>query len=338
MQLMSELVSDHQLPIIFLALLGISMLVYAILDGYDLGIGMLMINQNETDRDLMIASIGPFWDANETWLVLGVGILLVAFPMAHGLVLGTLYTPVALMLAGLILRGVSFDFRAKARVAHKKLWDTLFALGSLIASTTQGYMLGKYIVGFESNPIAEVFCIISAACVASAYLLMGACWLILKTTGQMQRTAVARARAALILTATGLVLVSIVNPLASPTIYNKWLALPEALYLLPLPTLCVILISYLYITLKQLPKPDDKHCGRPFALAIGIFVLSFTGLAYSFYPYIVPDTLTIWQAASAPESLRVVLLGCVVVLPAIFIYTALSYWIFRGKSRELSYY
>ncbi len=338
MQYINALVSDHQLPVIFLGLLGISMLVYAILDGYDLGIGMLMLNKSEADRDRMIASIGPFWDANETWLVLGVGILLVAFPMAHGLVLGTLYTPVALMLAGLILRGVSFDFRAKARVGHKKFWDTLFIAGSMLASTTQGYMLGKYIVGFESGLVAELFCVISAACVASAYLLMGACWLILKTIGHMQVMAIKNARSALALTALGLVLVSIVNPLASPTIYNKWFKWPEALYLLPLPLLCAILIVCLFITLRQLPKHQDRHCGRPFAMAVGIFVLAFSGLAYSFYPYIVPDTLTIWQAASAPESLRVVLLGCVVVLPAIFIYTALSYWIFRGKSTELTYY
>lgn len=331
------ILSDDVLPVIFLGLMGLAMLIYAVLDGYDLGIGILMVDRKEHERDVMIASIGPFWDANETWLVLGVGVLLVAFPLAHGVVLTTLYVPVSLMLAGLILRGVSFDFRAKARAQQKGLWDRLFCVGSLLASLTQGYMLGQYIVGFADGAAATIFCIISALCVASAYTLIGACWLILKTADALQGFAIKRAKASAYVTAMGLVLVSVVNPLASDTIFDKWISWPETLLLAPLPLATAALLIVLLKELRNLPRTNDRRCWVPFVLTVGIFILSFAGLAYSFYPYIVPEQLTVWQAASAPESLRVVLWGCAVVLPAIFAYTALSYWIFRGKSTALDY-
>ena len=330
-------ISDDMLPVIFLGLMGIAMLLYAILDGYDLGIGILMVGESETNRDRMIASIGPFWDANETWLVLGVGVLLVAFPVAHGDILTALYLPVSVMLAGLILRGVSFDFRAKVGAKHKNLWDRLFSVGSLMATLSQGYMLGKYIVGFKAGFYPEVFSWVSALCVSFAYTLIGACWLVLKTTDDLQLRAIKWARIGLIVTAVGLLLVSITNPLASEAIYNRWLALPQMLYLAPLPLGTLALIWFMHRHLKKMPYDQDRYCWVPFVLCIGIYVLAFAGLAYSFYPYIIPQQLTVWEAAAAPESLRVVLLGCVVVLPAIFLYTALSYWIFRGKSTALSY-
>lgn len=331
-------VSDDMLPVIFLGLMGVAMLLYAILDGYDLGIGMLMAGESEANRDHMIAAIGPFWDANETWLVLGVGVLLVAFPAAHGQILSTLYLPVSLMLAGLILRGVSFDFRAKVNAKHKHLWDGLFFTGSLMASLTQGYMLGQYIVGFESDLYAQLFSWVSAFCVSFAYVLIGACWLVVKSSGELQVRAVKWARIALIVTSVGLLFVSFTNPLASTEIYQKWFAWPQTLLLLPLPVGTLGLIWFMHRHLKNMPYDQDRLCWLPFVLSIGIFVLAFIGLAYSFYPYIIPQQLTVWDAAAAPESLRVVLLGCAFVLPAIFAYTALSYWIFRGKSTQLSYY
>lgn len=330
-------VSDDMLPVIFLGLMGFSMLLYAILDGYDLGIGILMFAEPEENRDIMIASIGPFWDANETWLVLGVGILLVAFPAAHGLVLSTLYLPVCLMLAGLILRGVSFDFRAKVHVLRKRLWDALFVFGSLLTALTQGYMLGQYIVGFNDSFYGLLFSVVSALCVSFAYVLIGASWLIHKTTGELQLKAVGWARVALPVTLVGLVLVSLTNPLASSAIYHKWFSWPTTLWLLPLPICTAVLLWYMRKSLAVLPLEGDRLNWLPFVQCIGIYILAFIGLAYSFYPYIVPQKLTVWQAASAPESLRVVLLGCMVVLPAIFLYTAISYWIFRGKSTALSY-
>jgi len=313
------------------------MLLYAILDGYDLGIGMLMFRKSEQHRDKMIASIGPFWDANETWLVLGVGVLLVAFPVAHGQVLSTLYLPVSIMLAGLILRGVSFDFRAKVNAKHKNLWDNLFFIGSLVTSLSQGYMLGQYIVGFDTGMYANLFSWVSALCVSFAYVLIGACWLVLKTSDKLQLDAIRWARIGLVITAAGLLLVSLTNPLASPAILQKWTSWPESLFLLPLPLTTMVLLWTMRAHLSRMPYEFDRLSWLPFVLCIGIFTLSFAGLAYSFYPYVIPQQLNVWDAAAAPESLRVVFLGCVIVLPAIFFYTALSYWIFRGKATELSY-
>lgn len=169
------------LPEIYLLLLGFSVFMYAVLDGYDLGVGILLPSDNEVQRDRMIASIGPFWDANETWLVLAVGILLIAFPAAHSLILTELYLPTAIMLIALIMRGVSFDFRAKANADHKSRWDWCFRIGSLVTSLTQGYMVGRYIMGFEQSTEALGFAWLSALCVTAAYVYIGGAWLVLKT-------------------------------------------------------------------------------------------------------------------------------------------------------------
>lgn len=332
-----SVIPDDYLPVIFLGLMGLAMLLYAILDGYDLGTGILMVGKSEHHRDQMIASIGPFWDANETWLVLGVGVLLVAFPVAHGVILGTLYIPVTLMLAGLILRGVSFDFRAKAQAKHKNLWDRCFIAGSLLATLTQGYMLGTYITGFSQTPPAILFSMLSALCVTSAYVLMGACWLILKTTDDLQKQAIRSARRAVLLTALGLFAVSIVNPLISPTIFQKWLSPPAIFFLAPLPILTSIMLYSLYRLLSNFPEELEKAEAKPLLMTTAVFILSFIGLAYSFFPMVVPGQLTVWDAASSPEALRIILWGCVITLPAILGYTALSYYIFRGKTSELSY-
>lgn len=333
-----NVIPDELLPVIFLGLMGFSMLLYAILDGYDLGTGILLIGRQEEQRDIMIASIGPFWDANETWLVLGVGILLVAFPVAHGLILSTLYVPVAVMLAGLILRGVSFDFRAKAQTTHKRSWDHAFFAGSLLATLSQGYMLGLYITGFSTSASAVLFALLSALCVTSAYVLIGASWLILKTNGDVQRYAILSARRSVLLTAAGLFAVSVANPLVSEDIMSKWFSFPEVVYLAPLPLLTIALLIALYQLLGRMQSQQGEHEVWPLILTIAIFLLSFVGLAYSFFPMIVPGKLNVWEAGSAPESLRVILWGCIVVLPAILLYTMLSYYVFRGKTKSLTYY
>jgi len=269
--------------------------------------------------------------------VLGVGILLVAFPTAHGLILSTLYSPVAVMLAGLILRGVSFDFRAKAQASHKSAWDRAFFAGSLLATLSQGYMLGLYITGFSTTPSAVWFALLSALCVTSAYVLIGASWLILKTDGELQLFAICSAKRALLVTATGLLAVSIANPLVSDEIMHKWFDYPQMFFLAPLPIATVALLFVLYRLLEKLPLKPGRYEVWPLLLTIGIFLLSFAGLAYSFYPMIVPGKLSVWDAGSAPASLRVILWGCVVVLPAILFYTVLSYYVFRGKTTTLSY-
>ncbi len=329
------------LPLAFLVVMGLSILAYVILDGYDLGVGLLLPFAGDDDKDVMVASIGPFWDANETWLVLGIGVLLVAFPVAHGVILTSLYLPVALMLVGLILRGVSFDFRVKARAAHKARWNRLFAAGSALAALSQGYMLGLYIVGFERSIAAFGFGVLIAACLAAGYVLLGATWLIVKTEGELQLRAVAWARRALWFTAAGIGAVSVVTPLVSQRIFDKWFALPEFVLLLPVPIATLTLLWVISRSLQRLPvrlaQGNEYGVRVPFGCAIGLYALAFYGLAYSLFPYLVVDRLDIWQAASAPESLLIIFWGAVVVLPVIVVYSVFAYRIFGGKARALDY-
>ena len=325
------------LPLISAGLMGLAILVYVILDGFDLGIGILFAAADDHEKDVMISAIGPFWDANETWLVLAVGLLLVAFPIAHGVILTALYIPVALLLVGLILRGVAFDFRAKVPTHRKGRWNRLFLAGSLIASLAQGYMLGIYVLGLGSSWGAMAFGGLVALCLAAAYAAMGSAWLIYKTEGELQKKAVRWLRAALVLTALGMAAVSLATPFASPRIFDRWFVLPEMIYLSPLPILSAVLFASLWWQTFHLPKPNDRHSLLPFLTLALIFVLGFAGLAWSFYPFVVPDRLTIWQAASATESLAVILVGTAFVLPIIIFASVYVYRVFGGKATELSY-
>jgi cytochrome d ubiquinol oxidase subunit II len=327
---------DELLPVIFMGLMGVAMLVYVVSDGYDLGVGMLMHRASAADKDVLIASIGPFWDANETWLVLGIGLLLIAFPKAHGLVLTELYLPVALMLIGLVLRGVAFDFRVKAHAAHKPMWDRLFFGGSLLASMAQGWMLGRYVSGFGSGWNYPLFAAAIAVALPMAYGLMGAAWLIMKTEGELQRRAVAWARIAWAPMVVGLVLISMATPWISPTVRERWFSLPEIIALMAIPLMTGVCLFAVLAVLKT------RHvlgplCWLPFVLLILVFVLGFLGLAYSIYPYVVLDQLTLWQAASSPAALKVILVGACISVPAIAGYTVFSYRVFRGKTGELKY-
>ena len=329
------------LPLVFLALMGVAMMAYVILDGFDLGVGILLRRAGDNDKDTMIASIGPFWDANETWLVLGVGILLVAFPMAHGVILGELYIPVALMLAGLILRGVAFDFRVKARDDHKHAWNMAFYGGSVLATFAQGLMIGLYIVGFQYGPAQLAFALFTGLGLLAGYALLGASWLIMKTEGDLQLRAIAWARGSMLLCAMGVAAVSVATPLVSQQIFDKWFSFPELLLLAPIPAVTAGLFVLTYLILRKLPgllaAGNHAFCWLPFAATVGIFLLAFNGLAYSLFPYLLVDRMTIWQAASAPESLMIILVGVVVVLPTIIGYTVYSYRVFWGKAQPLSY-
>ncbi len=326
------------LPVIFIGLMGLAFFIYAILDGYDLGVGILLPKDSEAQRDTMIASIGPFWDANETWLVLGVGILLIAFPLAHSQILFHLYLPVTVMLAGLILRGVAFDFRAKAPADHKDLWDRVFKTGSLLATLAQGYMLGLFVMGFEDSIAAHAFAALSAICVTAGYSFIGATWLVMKTEGELQKRAVWWARRCAWLMTLGIIAVSIVNPLVSDTIFNKWFGSSLFLILMIIPIFCFVLLFIVDRYLRHYPYEKDAGCWIPFVSAAMIFLLSFIGLAYSFFPYVVPNKLDIWQAASAPESLMFILYGVIIVLPTILGYTFFAYKVFHGKATQLKYY
>ncbi len=328
---------EYWLPVVFAALMALAMLVYVILDGYDLGVGVLLNGADDKEKDMMIASIGPFWDANETWLVLGVGILLIAFPMAHGTILSSLYLEVALMLVGLTLRGVAFDFRVKAREPHKPLWNAAFFFGSLLASFSQGFMLGHYISGFENSFAAYAFSSLIGTCVVAGYGLLGATWLIMKSEGELQEKAVRWAQGALWLTALGIAAVSIATPLISSRVFDKWFAFPQFLLLSQIPAISIALILACHFRLRQLSKEIDAREWQPFAFAVSIFLLAFAGLAYSLFPYLIIDEMTIWEAASATNSLLFILWGVVITLPAILGYTVFAYRVFWGKTRELSY-
>jgi cytochrome d ubiquinol oxidase subunit II len=327
---------DVALPVIFMALMGLSMLVYVISDGYDLGVGMLMHRATDAEKDVMVASIGPFWDANETWLVLGVGILLVAFPKAHGLVLGELYLPVALMLVGLTLRGVAFDFRVKAKDTHKQTWDRLFCAGSTLAAVAQGWMLGRYVSGFGSGWNYPLFAVAIAAALPMAYVLMGATWLVMKTEGELQKRAVAWARTAWAPMVGGMVLISMATPWVSATVRERWFALPEFIALMAIPLMTAVCLAAV-LALLRTRQVLGTLCWLPFALLILVFLLGFLGLAYSIFPYVVLDQLTLWQAASSPAALQVILWGACISVPAIAGYTVFSYRVFRGKTGELKY-
>jgi len=329
------------LPVIFLAVMGLSMLAYVVLDGYDLGVGILLRRAESSDQDMMVSSIGPFWDANETWLVLGVGILLTCFPAAHGIILGELYLPVAIMLVALILRGVAFEFRLKAPVAYRPWWDAAFYGGSLGAALSQGWMLGSYILGFQSGWAAAGFAGLIALCLAAGYALLGATWLVFKTEGRLQTQAVKWARSALVLTALGVVAISVATPLVSERIFAKWFTLPYVVLLAPLPIMSALLFYIIHRSLVRLParlaQGNSYGDWVPFAATVGVFILAFYGLAYSLFPYLVIDKMTIWQAASSPEALRIILFGAVIVLPMIVGYNVLVYRVFSGKTRVMSY-
>jgi len=327
---------DDTLPVIFMALMGIAMLTYVVLDGYDLGVGLLLPRATDEQKDRMVASIGPFWDANETWLVLGAGILLIAFPKAHGMVLGALYLPVAAMLIGLTLRGVAFDFRVKARDHHKPLWNRAFFAGSGLASMAQGWMLGHYITGLNEGWQYQLFAATIAVALPAAYVLLGAGWLIMKTDGELQTHAVKWAKIAWLPVVVGMGLISIATPWVSPTVRERWFSMPAFIALLPIPLMSVAALVMLRLSLNW-KRVLGPQCWVPFVLMVSVFFLGFFGLAYSLYPFVVMDKLTLWQAASAPGSLKVILFGTVITVPAIAGYTVFAYRVFWGKAGDLTY-
>jgi cytochrome d ubiquinol oxidase subunit II len=319
------------LPLVFTALMGIAILAYTVLDGYDLGVGMLLPAGSDEEQSLMVASIGPFWDANETWLVLGIGLLLVAFPLANGVILGELYLPVAAMLVGLMLRGAAFEFRVKALGWHRELWNWLFWFGSFLASLAQGFMLGRTITGYAGGFGYWLFSLLVAGGLCGGYMLLGATWLILRTEGELQKKAIFWARWGVAWVALGVALVSLATPLASEAVRMKWFDFPQTLGLMLLPIATVASGVWVWLSL-------GRSDWKPFAGTVAIFVLAFAGLAYSLFPYLVIDRITIWQAAADPSALWFMLIGALVVLPFIVAYTVFAYRVFRGKARADLYH
>jgi cytochrome d ubiquinol oxidase subunit II len=292
---------------------------------------------SDEEQSLMVASIGPFWDANETWLVLGIGILLTAFPAAAVVVLGALYLPVVALLVGLLFRGVAFELRMKARGWHRELWNWLFWWGSFMAAFFQGVMLGYYITGFQDGFGYWFFALVVGASLCGGYVLLGASWLIMKTRGALQKKALAWARWGLLWVALGVALVSLATPMVSETVRHKWFDFPRTLGLMILPAMTIAAGAWIWISTGRLRRGGDASDATPFRAAVAIFALAFLGLAYSIYPYVVIDRLTIWQAANHPTALKFLFIGAAIVLPFIVAYTVLAYWVFRGKTTEKLY-
>jgi cytochrome bd ubiquinol oxidase subunit II len=325
-----------QLPLIWAGILGIAVALYVILDGFDLGIGILFpFAKDDSERDRMLASIAPFWDGNETWLVLGGGGLLVAFPRAYSILMPAFYLPLIVMLLALVCRGVTFEFRGIAQ--RKPFWNAVFAAGSTLAGLCQGFVLGGLVQGvkiengaFAGGPLdwATPFGLLCGVGVVAGYALLGATWLMLKTDGDMARRAAAKAKVLLVAVLVFMAAVSLYTPLAFPRIAQRWFTLPNLIYLSPVPILTAL------IALAQWRFIGAQRALAPFLLTVALFLLGYLGLVISTAPYIVPPQLTIWDAAAAPSSQAFMLIGTLVLLPLILGYTALTYWLFRGKVQE----
>lgn len=322
------------LPFIWAGLIAFAVLAYVMLDGFDLGVGILFPFAKSThDRDVMMNSVAPVWDGNETWLVLGGGGLLAVFPLAYSIVMPALYAPIIAMLLGLVLRGVAFEYRWRTK-RGQFLWDWAFASGSLIATLAQGLALGALVQGI---PVANrayaggwwdwltPFSLLTAAALAVAYVLLGSTWLVMKTEGALQTQSRTIARGAALATLALIGLVSLWTPFLKPVYFERWFAWPTLIYSAIVPLLLAVCAYGLYTGLR------DKLDYRPFVSSLGVFVLSFVGLGISFYPYIVPPSVTIWDAAGPDKSLGFLLVGALVLVPIILLYTAYSYWVFRGK-------
>ena len=321
------------LPVIFAGLMAVAVFFYIIFDGYDLGVGLLFpFVKERADRDAMVATIDPFWDANETWIVLGVGVLFIAFPQAYGDILVTLYIPTATMLGGLILRGCAFDFRNTAKIEKQAMWDKLFCLGSYIATMSQGVMIGLYVMGLEQNLMTWSFAILTGIAVCFGYALLGSAWLIFKAKDHIRQMAIKSIRNSIFLAFLAIILVSIATPFTNSAVYDKWFTMPNILYLAPVPLACVILAAIIFVMLPKIAKDNTyKHDWVPYLCAVLIVLCSFIGFGYSVFPDIILGKLTIWEATAAPASLEFTLWGVGLVLPLILIYTFYVHRIFRGK-------
>lgn len=326
---------NDYLPVIFMGLMGLSMLIYVSLDGYDLGLGMLLPFASHSEKNMMMTSIAPFWDANETWLVLGIGLLLVAFPQAQGQILSALYIPIFIMLFGLILRGVSFDFRIKAHDTHRLLWERCFTLGSWMAALAQGWMLGEYVAGLTGSTVGYyLFCALIALTLPAFYILLGSGWLMMKIANPtLQNKAAKWSRQAWFPVVIGLMAISAATPLISPTIERKWFGDAFSFILLaPIPVLTVLALAVIWHVSGSQTLLKNGYGWLIFAATIALCLLAGLGLAYSLFPFIILDKMTIWQAASSPSSLKILLVGACISLPMILLYTAWVYKVFWGKT------
>ena len=327
---------EWYLPVIWAGLIGIAVAMYVILDGFDLGIGILFpFARREEDRDVMMNSVAPFWDGNETWLVLGGGGLWVAFPQAYAVIMPAFYLPVIGMLLALVFRGVSFEFRWVAKPLHG-IWDIAFAGGSIVAAFLQGVILGGLVQGvtvvdgqYAGGPLDWLtpFALFTGLAVVAGYALLGATWLNMRTAGGAQVLARSLAPVLLVLVLAGMVVVSLWTALRVDRIAERWFSLPNIYFLWPVPFATAALGFLIWRWLQQ------GREASPFLGVIALFLLGYAGLAISTVPYLVPPHLTFWDAAAAPASQIFFLVGTLILLPLVLGYTAFVYWTFRGKVR-----
>jgi cytochrome d ubiquinol oxidase subunit II len=325
------------LPVIWAIIIVFGLMMYVIMDGFDLGIGILFpfIRVRE-DRDTMVNSVAPVWDGNETWLAFGGAALLAAFPLAYSMILTALYLPLLLMLGGLIWRGVAFEFRFKADEAHRAFWDKAFASGSYVATFSQGVALGAFINGFEVSNGSYAggaldwlspFSIFTGFALLVAYALLGCTWLIMKTDGELQRRMVEFARPITISLLGAIAVVSVWTPLAHPNVAARWFSVPNIIFLSPVP---VLVLATAWAMIRVLRR--ETHAA-PFVLALFLLFLGYSGLGISLWPNIVPPSISIRDAAGPPESMGFTLVGALFIIPFILAYTSWSYYVFRGKVR-----
>jgi cytochrome bd ubiquinol oxidase subunit II len=326
---------EWYLPVIWAGVIGTAVAMYVILDGFDLGIGILFpFARSESERDQMMRSIAPFWDGNETWLVLGGAGLLVAFPRAYAVIMPAFYLPVIVMLLALVFRGIAFEFRTVSR--SKTWWNVAFAAGSTLAAFAQGVILGGLVEGipvrdggFSGGPFnwATLFGLVCGLALVAGYALLGATWLAMKTEGPVAERARGQSKLFLLAVLAFMAVVSLWTPLAEPRIAARWFSLPNFYFLWPVPTVTALVAFAVWRGLEQ------RRDVLPFLAAIALFFLGYLGLVISNFPYLVPPSLTVWDTAAAPASQIFMLLGTLLLLPFVLGYVVFVYWLFRGKVR-----
>lgn len=323
------------LPLVWMVIIGFGLMMYVIMDGFDLGIGMLLpLIRNREDRDRMVNTVAPVWDGNETWLVLGGAGLLAAFPTAYSILLSALYFPLILMLVGLILRGVAFEFRFKADEAHKPFWDRAFTWGSFIATLSQGIALGSIVNGFTVSNLVftggafdflSPFSMFTGLSLLVAYALLGATWLVMKTDGFIQGQMRRAAQLLVVFLLVAIAIVSVWTPLAHPGIAQRWFSFPNIAFFSPVP----ILVLFTSWALVRSLRHDGQ--AKPFVLTLFLLFLGYTGLLISIWPNIVPPSVSFRDAAGPTQSMGFALVGALLIIPFILTYSAWSYFVFRGK-------
>jgi cytochrome bd ubiquinol oxidase subunit II len=325
------------LVILWALIIAFGLMMYVVMDGFDLGIGILFpFFHDKADRDTMVNTVAPVWDGNETWLVLGGTGLMAAFPLAYSVLLSALYLPLVAMLAGLICRGVSFEFRFKADEGHRAFWDVAFSGGSYVAAFSQGVALGAFINGFHvTGPSYQggaldwltPFSLFTGLGLLIAYALLGSTWLILKTEGALQQRMIALAKPVTVILLVAIGIISLWTPLAHPGVAARWFSLPNIVFFAPVPLLTLATTWAMLMVLKREPH------ALPFGLALFLLFLGYSGLAISLWPNIIPPDISLWAAAAPPQSLGFALVGALFIIPIILGYTAWAYFVFRGKVR-----